>query len=222
MRLTRLDKNKVFEAIAQSSVDPAECNLEPQPFGGMLRHKSGSTFEFGYHEEEGIFWAIATVVDGFRWEIEDSPSFDDLLHTIPSWADEINQVARTPDLWAELRRSRELVLEIQSADIGNTPFTIDERRQIVLELEAIKEQVKEQFDLTSDQIASIDEWKNGVAEASERIGRKDWQLLVYGTILNLFAAGALPPELARHILSIVISVMMAHLFLGGGGPPQIP
>lgn len=73
--------------------------------------------------------AIATVVDGFRGEIEDSPSFNDLLHAIQSWADEINQVARTPDLWAELRRSREFVVEIQSADIGNTPLLLAHSRQ---------------------------------------------------------------------------------------------
>jgi hypothetical protein len=44
-------------------------------------------------------------------------------------------------------------------------------------LEAVKEHVKEQFDLTDEQIAHIDERLDEAAEAAERIGRKDWRLL---------------------------------------------
>ena len=55
-------------------------------------------------------------------------------------------------------------------------------------------------------------------EAAERIGRKDWRLLAYGTVLNLFVTDALPPEVARHILAIFVHVVVV---LFGGGPPQI-
>jgi hypothetical protein len=220
MRLTRQTRNKVYEAVAKSSIDPAECNIQTTSYGGVLRHASGSTFEFGFDEDQEVFWVIATVEDGFQRTIDDGWDFDAVLSLIPDWANEINQVARTPDLWAELRRSRELAVEIQRSDIGNSPFTNDERRQIVAELEAIKEQVNEQFDLTSEQTARIDEWKDEVAEASERIGRKDWRLLAYGTVINLVVTDALPPEVARHMLSMFIQVI-AHLFLGGGGPTGI-
>lgn len=142
---------------------------------------------------------------------------------IEQWASEVKRYveidAQIPDLWEELRREKEFLADIQHNDSSNTPFTSDERRQIVAELEAIKEQVKEQFDLTSEQTAHIDEWKDEVADASERVGRKDWRLLVYGTIVNLVVTDALPPEVARHILSLFIHIV-AQLF-GGGGPTGI-
>lgn len=107
---------------------------------------------------------------------------------------------------------------MQWSDVGNSPFTNDERRQIAVDLEGIKEYVREQFDLTGEQIAHINEGLDEAAEATERIGRKDWRLLVYGTIVNLVVADAIPPEVARHILAMVIHAIV-QLF--GGGPPHI-
>jgi hypothetical protein len=218
MRLTRDDKNKVFEAVARSSIDPAECNVQATHFGGVLNHESGSTFEFGYNEEQDEFWAVATVVDGFRRQIEDSPSFEYLLEAIPQWADEINQVARTPDLWAELQRSRELIAAIQRTGSENTPFTEDEQRQITSNLQAIKEQLRKQFELTAEQFERINARFDEAEEASKRIGRKDWLLLFGGTILNLIVTDTITPPVAGYVYMMVVQGI-AHLF--GGPPPQI-
>ncbi len=236
--LTKLERNKIYDAIAGSGLDPAEFKLTVTSAKTVISHVSGSTFEFAYkpgNAREAFSSAVrgeigtvrgryisieSVVIDGSQ-EIRDAaPNISDLMIDIREWADEIRLVLETPDLWAETQRSRDFAINIQQADAGNTPFTNDERRRIVVELEAIKEQVKEQFDLTSEQIAGIDQWKDEVAEASERIGRKDWRLLAYGTIINLVVTDALPPEVARHILAMFIQVI-AHLFLGGGGPPRI-
>jgi hypothetical protein len=211
----------IYEAIAQTNLDPAEFNLEIAGDTAVISHVSGSAFAFEHvGGTEYNYRVLATVIDGSTRTFVSFNPIRNLVKPIQTWAKEAKLVAETPDLWAEFQRSRELAVEIQSTDIGNTPFTKDERRQIAVELEAIKEQVKEQFDLTSEQIAGIDEWKDEVAEASERTGRKDWRLLAYGTIINLVVTDALPPEVARHILAMFIQVI-AHLFLGGGGPTGI-
>ena len=217
--IDQTEKNKIFEAVAKSSIDPTECNVQETNYGGVLNHESGSTFAFGYVEEREDFWARATVVDGFERDIEDSPSFEDLLEAIPDWADEINQVGRTPDYWAEMRRSRELIADMQQTGSGNPPFTEDEQRQIAAQLQAITEQLKEQFELTTEQTERIDEWRDEVAEASTRMGRKDWKLLAYGTIVNLVVTDTVTPDIGRRIFTMLIQGI-AHL-LGGSGPPQI-
>jgi hypothetical protein len=119
-----------------------------------------------------------------------------------------------------MQRGRELVAEIQQTDSGNRPFTEDEQRQVAAQLQEVKKRVKEEFDLTPEQQAHIDEGLDLAAEASKRLGRKDWRLLFYGTILNLIVTDAIPPGVAQHILVIVIHTLV-HLFTGAGGPPQI-
>jgi hypothetical protein len=229
MMLNKRERNKIYEEIVGKGHDPAEFNLEDTGSKVVIGHNSGSTFEF--FMPRSLFERIQADRYKYRYEYRanvaegvnqagGADSMSSLEQSISYWLDEIRQTVGVPDFWAEMRRSREFAVDIQRVDTRNTPFTQDERRQIAAQLEAIKEQVKEQFDLTREQITHIEEWRNEAAEASEHFGRKDWRILVYGTIVNLFVTDALPPEVARHILAMFIHVI-ADLFLGGGGPPQI-
>lgn len=221
MVLTRIERNQLLEAIAASALDPGECSLNDLDNMTVISHNR-STSAFNLSEEPiGNFdmeYDVNYYIDGGHHRNWESLQLNDVVSILTEWADEVKEITDAPDLWAEMQRSRELAIEVQSADAGNTSFTQDERRQIAAQLEAIKEQVKDQFDLTSQQLARIDEWKDEVAEATERSGRKDWRLLVYGTIINLAVTDAVPPEVARHLLTMFIHVV-AQLF--GGGPPQI-
>lgn len=219
--LNKWQRNKIYKAIAESNLDLAEFEFTVDEDETTITHTySESTFKLtiGRRASDFGYEARAIVTDGTDHLYMSDLGIENMLTPIQNWANEIKRYIETPDYWTEMKRSRELVAAIQWADIGNAPFTNDERRQIRVELEAIKEHVKEQFDLTSEQIAHIDERLDEAAEAAERIGRKDWRLLLYGTILNLFVADALPPEVARHILAMFVHVVVV---LFGGGPPQI-
>ncbi|HEV2175394.1 MAG TPA: hypothetical protein VGR71_17595 [Nitrospira sp.] len=237
MMLNKWERNKLYEVILKSKIDPAEFDLEDTGSKVVISHNSGSTFEFSlnpttprdlvervqasmrqYSHKYSRYLYRYNVQEGVD-QAGTADSISLLEPYISRWLDEIWYTFGVPDYWQELQRSRELIDDIQWSGVGNTPFTSDERRQIVAELETIKEQVKEQFDLTSEQAAHIDEWKDEVADASERVGRKDWRLLVYGTIVNLVVTDALPPEVARHILSMFIHLIV-QLF-GGSGPTGI-
>jgi hypothetical protein len=45
MKLTRIERNQVFEAIAQGNLDPAECVYEERSLSDVIRHESGSLLE---------------------------------------------------------------------------------------------------------------------------------------------------------------------------------
>jgi hypothetical protein len=222
MALTRIERNQLFGAIAASALDPAECYLNEVGSAVIIGHnRSGSILRFLQAKGNRLRYEIHyDVSDGHHYRFYRDLQLEKVIPSITQWANEVKEITDAPDLWAEMRHTRDFAVDIQRTDSANTPFTKDEQRQIVVELKAITEQVKEQFDLTSEQIAHIDEWQDEVTEASERIGRKDWRLLAYGTIINLVVTDALPPEVARHILSMFIQVI-AHLFLGGSGPTGI-
>jgi hypothetical protein len=224
MSLTRIQRNQVFEAIAASNLDPAECRLEEVPLGSAIyeiRHNdSGSTFIFSEAlVGSGLGYRVRyDVHDGNRYTYDTGYEIRNLTPNITRWANEVQLVVGTPDLWAEMRRSRELMTDIQQTDSRNTPFTEDEQRQIAAQLRDIAEQLKGQYELTDEQTEKIDQWRDEATEGSTRLGRKDWRLLVYGSIVNLVLTDVLTPGVARHAFILLVQGI-AHLF--GGGPPQI-
>jgi len=143
-----------------------------------------------------------------------------ILELIREWGNEVKLIADTPDLWAEMRRNRELIAGIQQADSDNTPFTEDEQGKIEARLQAITKQLKEQFELTKEQEERIDEWHDDVVEASTRMGRKDWFIYLLGTVTAVAIAATVPAGAGEHILAMVIHAL-GYLFTGGAEPPQI-
>jgi hypothetical protein len=146
--------------------------------------------------------------------------FDNIMLYLTDWANDVRSIIETPDFWEDLRGSRELIADIQHGDTGNAAFTQDEQKQIADQLQEIKGQLREQFGLTTEQLAQIEERLDEAAEASTRIGRKDWLLLFGGTILNLIVTDTITPGVAGHIFRTVVQGVI-HLFTGAGGPPQI-
>ena len=236
MMLTKLERNRIYEAIAQSGLDPAEFKLTVTSAKAVIFHVPGSTFEFAYMPgkvREAFSTAVrggigsindrysikSIVIDGSQETDGAAPDFSHLMIDIREWANEIKEVSDTPDLWAEIQRNRELITGIQQTDSDNTLFSEDEQRQISAQLQKIKEQIKEQFELTNEQKEQIDARLDEAEEASKRIGRKDWRLLFGGTILNLIVTDTITPGVAGHIFNVAINGL-AHLF-GAGGPPQL-
>ena len=162
MRLTRLERNVIYEAIVQTNLDPAEFNLEIAGDTAVISHVSGSAFAFEYIDRgtevhPPHYTVLTAVIDGRTRTFACNTPISNLVQSIQTWAKEAKLVAEAPDYWAEMQRNRELFANIQREDIENAPFTQDEQKQIAAQLQEIKKQVREQFDLTSEQIAHIDE-----------------------------------------------------------------
>lgn len=187
----------------------------------VITHGSGSTFEITqeFSNRKEVFRTDARVVDDTNLILlTPYRTANDFVTPVQRWANEIWQVMEALDYWVEMRRGRELVAHIEQHGADNSPFTQDERRQIAAQLQEITKQLKEQFELTTDQVEQIKGRFDEAAEASKRMGRKDWLLLFGGTILNLIVTDTLTPGVARRIFTMVIQAI-AHLFTGG--PPQI-
>jgi hypothetical protein len=241
MRLTRLQRNKIYNAIAAGGLDPAECDLRQDRWRrsgkdnierwrrlgedeAVVSHrKSGSMFTLGILRTWAgdVYVGEHHVVDGNDYNLNAEESIDNLIPGITEWAKEVRLTVDAPDLWAELQRSRKLVAEVQREDVANTPFTEDEQRQIVAQLQEIKKQVREQFDLTNAQIAHVDEKLDEAADASKRMGRKDWLIYFLGTITALIITATVTAGVGEHIFTMFMHAL-GHLFTGGSEPPQIP
>ena len=229
--LNKRERNRLYQLIAESEFEPTEFDLDDEGDKATVTHNSGSVFEFSLRarndnplKEFGIddisYEYKFSVVEG-NSETGSSSSIRlvSTLH-VPTWLKEIRLTVGVPDYWDEMKRGQQLLAKIQK-DSANTPFTQDEQRQIAAQLQEIKKQVREQFALASEQIAQVDEKLDEVAEASTRMGRKDWLIYFLGTITALIITATVTAGVGEHIFTIVIQGI-AHLFTGGSKPPQIP
>jgi len=219
-----MERNRLYEAIEGSELDPAECELESLDDEVLIRHRSGSIVEIRRlpTSSDSAFryaFKFGVVDSNRRFRMRRVQSIYDGMRDVQKWANAVKRESEIPDLWAEMKANRDLLTDIQHEDVGNTPFTQDERDQIAAQLQAIKEQVKEQYALTGEQISQVEERLDETADASTRMGRKDWLLLFGGTVFNLIVTDTVTPGVAGHIFTTVVQGI-AHLF-GAGGPPQI-
>jgi hypothetical protein len=146
-----------------------------------------------------------------------SDSWDQLMDRLSTWADEVRDETIGRDLWAGLRQVPRVVAASQAADASNAPFTRDEQSEISRKLDEIKKLVRERFELTDEQLATIDQRLDHAEEASRRLGRKDWIIMFYGAVMSMFITDAVPATVIQTVLSTVVHGI-AHIF---GGPPPI-
>jgi hypothetical protein len=233
--LNKREKNKIYDAIVERKLDPAEFDLEDTDEKVVITHNSGSEFEFspktvnlapvlvfGPIDNDDPFTSVeyevkAIVAEGIN-ETSTEPSIDYVITVnIPHWLREIQLTVGVPDYWEELKRSQESIAVIRREDFENTPFSEDEQRQISAQLQEIKNRL-EHFQLPREQMSQVEERLDKIEEASHHLGRKDWLIMVITTISPVVVSDIMPPGLMRHVFILVINGLI-HLF--GGGPPQI-
>jgi hypothetical protein len=140
--------------------------------------------------------------------------FDTWLNHIEAYVNYLNE----PDLWGELARLREALANI---DFENTSFTLAEQVAISARIKQAKDYVRTSHELTQAQISRIEAGLDHAEAASGRIGRKDWLLMVTGSILGLILTDAITPPVANSIFMLVVHGL-GHFFGLSSPPPQLP
>jgi hypothetical protein len=218
---TKPERNEIYDAIARSDLDPAECDFDVFQSGATLTHNSGSRLEFRVNRTGTQFRVHSVIADVSDEHDELNLDISSVAPYVTDWANQVKQGIELIDLWTEMKHGQEVLSDIQSADSTNTAFTQDEQKQIAAQLQEIKMQLAKRFELTSEQIEQVTEKLDEAEEASKRMGRKDWLIYFLGTISALTIAATVAPGIGEHIFTMFIHAL-GHLFTGGSEPPQIP
>jgi hypothetical protein len=214
--LKRVEKNQLLELIAEHDFQPSEFRLTQDDRSTIVDHASSSS-RFTISRAWAPLTAEAKIGNSETLHLPDS--WLDVKFEFGRWLDDVKVELDTPDLWEELRRGSELLSLGLHRDLANAPFSPTEQAQIAQQLTEIKQYVKKNCELTSEQTARIDLRFDDAEEASRRLGRKDWILLFGGALFGLVLSAVVPPEVMQHVL-IMTEQGLRHLF--GGGPPQLP
>jgi hypothetical protein len=220
VRLEKLFRNPVIEAVEKGGLAPRECTFDFNDDGGcwITHAPSGSSFVveglFGRHTTTTVVGEGAPQqLEAFIWATE--------VERVERWARDVKRDVDTPDLLAELQREREILTGTRYEAVGNTPFSPEELAQIAEQLRRIKEYMSRAYALSEVQMLHLEAKLDDIAAAAGRMGRKDWALWVSAALLGAFVQGILRPEVVQHIIRMTVEGL-GYLLGGGGTPPLLP
>jgi hypothetical protein len=99
-------------------------------------------------------------------------------------------------------------------DPYNGPFTQSELAQVADSIEKIKTESASQRGLLSEQSRLLNLKLDEIADAAQRMGRKDWKVYVIGSLTGFLTSAAFAPDVTMSILAAVNSEF-AWLFTRG-------
>jgi hypothetical protein len=223
--LTRRERNEILQTISAWGVDPASCELEDFAHGmqaEVIHRPTQSRFRMRNSNDQLIdfHFNVKLIVSGADWAEYIRVDWDALIEHLEVWLREVRYEANTPDLWAELQQVPEVMATAQAADASNAPFTPEEQDEIGSRLEEVKDLLQEQFDLTDDQLAALEQRLDDAGEAARHSDRKTWLYTFYGAAMSTFMTDEIPPHVIQTVVSTVL-YGIAHIFGIGGTPPII-
>lgn len=222
--LIKQERDDIFRAAADGGVDMAGIHHAVNGDRWVIQHRpEGSAFIFEASDDPArpaYFRFTWSVVDGRESGDRTAAGFANLLENIRDWARQVAYVANTPDLWAQLGASRELLGSLEQGT-DNAPFTADQQAEIADRIEDVKALVRETFSLEARQLHGLDQKLDEVREASKRVGRKDWLMILYGAAFGMVVNDLIPPNVAIQVADLVVR-SLGHIFGLGSTPPAIP
>jgi hypothetical protein len=215
--LTKAQRNALIE---DAGVDPAVFKLKDSPdrFGfAVAHHQSRSTFDLNAATRGEWFGYKQVGTDPVQeWEVPLN-DWDGVLDNVRKWIREITEYEATPDLWELYQSGLRSSLE-QASD--NVPFTPAQQTELGAGFDRVMAQlgaIGERFELTAAQVDGIKETVHELKDASKRLGKKDFLLVLIGQALTM----AVPPAVGQAILGAIFHAV-GHVLGLPSVPPALP
>lgn len=208
--LNKDQRNAVLAAIRDARLVPEEFDCVGAVGTRLCHLPTGA-----YFVVEGVAGAYSSQYSAGDGPVEQREGLSEyrLMQQVDLWLAKLKRDIDTPDLWAELRRERELLAAASDVSIENTPFTPAEQEDIAEQIRDIKDYLIRTHALSEAQVARLDY----LIDASGRVGRKDWFLMAASVILGYVVMAVLPQAAAVHVLGTLL-LSVGHV-LGGEPPP---
>jgi hypothetical protein len=228
--------NALYELLNKYGIQPTLCSLETTDESAVITYEPLNCSITVTHNPTDSNYADVTaryLSEPFNKPryivLNNSVQWYALGRVVETWAVSITEYEKRkaaydakvaaeeaiPDLWALSRTAS--FTSGETLPITNLAFTQAERDDIANGLRKILHEVKANDELTTENMACIEQHLTDLQEASERVGRKDWKMMFTGVITTMLVTDAIPPDVVQRIYATIITGL-GHLF-GIGGPP---
>jgi hypothetical protein len=200
MILRRIKKNEIIEAIQTAGLDPREFDLGEDENEAWIKHKpSNASFTISGDPSKYVGQYVSG--DSQPWPYE-KYSWYGVMTSFSFWLYDVKRDLETPDLWAEFQNEAELLGAAN--DTENTPFTSQEKKEIIKQLSEFAEYAQHTYSLSAMQMNSLNAKLDYLVDATDRLGRIDWRNILIGSIFSYVFTAAIPPESARNMFSMLL------------------
>ena len=151
----------------------------------------------------GSHWAIYRPGPEGPTHRTHTKSWSAQLEHVTTWLEHVQEAYLAPDLWASLGAEQQVIAALSTGDDDNTPFTDHERELIADQLEALKAQISNSFQLQGVQLRELEERIEYLVGATNRLGRFDWKQALLSQLLSLILLALLPREAAAAIFDFI-------------------
>lgn len=206
--LLKSQRNDVFKHITLRGLNPSDFTWE------IFAHPTFDECET-INYLDGYYFEFLYTGESFQWEYspgegkivdKNSPqyggySWSEIGDEFDRWLTNIEREISEPDLWANLPVTSDSLWQSTEHEIENSPFTKDEHEIIVQGIQKIRDFVID-TGLANKEIKSLDVKLDYLIKSSNKFGRKDWILLVSGTLLSIVSSLALDSDSAKTLFEI--------------------
>lgn len=210
--LLKSQKNEVFQAIQNNDFQPEEFewNVEKSRYSSEVQvlrlvHKfSGYFYQFENHRDLNYGWYSPGV--NFPAELTGAASWSEQILNVNAWLKKLKRELEEPDLWEAIAKEK-VLSEISVDQNENIPFSIEEKPRIQESLNEIKQFLISSQSFSADQLNYLDARFNYLEDAASRLGRKDWIIIVIGTLMNTIITLAITPSIARDLFRLAGTIL---------------
>jgi hypothetical protein len=201
-RLLKSQANEIFLLLQQAGLPLSEFKwIDRDTQNPRLVHEpSGHYFKLNFavlpHFVDIAFspsdYQYEETSSAYNWNIAKSNA--------EKWVGYLQRELREPDFWQTIAGEKTLIDGIHSAEAEDLPFSQVDQDRIRKSLDEIKIFVASTQELTNDQLRIIRERLDYLADASSRMGRKDWLMTATGVFTSIIVAAAVTPTTAHEFL----------------------
>jgi hypothetical protein len=218
-RLPTTARNEVFRRVRQAGLDPSdfewseEEDVQEDARTSVIRHRPT-----GYFFHFFATHALGDLYIGGEW----SPPFDDgsvrqqvnyrdeQLDLCDDWLRVVKREYDAEDLWAALRREANVIVG-EVVDEGNARFTDADQRALREGLDEIRAYITRSTDPSPAQEAQINVTFQYVAEASERLTKRDWKNIFVSSVIGLLITLGTNPDVIHGTLALATKYIVPLL-----------
>jgi hypothetical protein len=194
-------KNELFELLRTNNLPMDQFAWEgPEGHFGVsitrLAHSpTGLYFEILF--SQGFLKSI-TYFPGpsGRKEYGEANFWNDVMRNAEHWVRVLKRELSAPDLWASIQTEREF-MSGGPVTAANSVFDQNEKERISKSLNEIRGFLENTQKLSEGQMAIVSSRLANLEDAANRVGRKDWLLIAYGTLMSIATTAALNTEQAQ-------------------------
>jgi hypothetical protein len=222
MPLQQIQRNEVLGRIQAHGLNPADFEWY-DPGGtntedGLSFRPIGGDFRFVFYQQQWRYYLRPGL--GVPDESGNAGTWYYEIQAVNRWLQACKAEVDAPDMWEALQRERDALSRPTTPGAGDDePFTSAEIEEIAGQMAALKEYVREAFELNGEQLREVDAKLDYLVDAARRApSRIDWWNQMVGALVTLTITATVHPGVVQGLLSMAAHAL-GHLF--GAGPPQL-